>query len=102
MTVGLGLTGYSVLHRNSDGSRNNTPMYLGLGTMTVGIGFAFWGQSAAHDANDEKSTAFETYDDGLKTRLNLCKSRDAAEDCNAPKTSRPSKHPNTDKSHSRR
>ncbi len=78
---------YSLAHRNADGSRNNTPMYLGLGAMTVGVGFMFWGQSAAHDANDEKSTAFETYEDGLKARLNLCNSGDALDDCNAHKTS---------------
>lgn len=90
LTAGLGMSTYSLLHRNSDGSRNNTPMYLGLGAMTVGVGFAFWGQSAAHDANDEKSTAFETYDDALKTRLNLCDSGNDLADCNAPKEKAPS------------
>ena len=87
LAAGLGMTTYSLAHHNADGSRNNTPMYLGLGAMTVGIGFAFWGQSAAHDANDEKSTAFETYDDGLKARLNLCPSNDRMTDCNHRKSS---------------
>ena len=84
LAAGLGVTGYSVFHRNSDGTRNKTPLYWGLGAMTVGVGFSFWAQSAAHDANDEKSTAFETYDDGLKARLNLCDSGNELNDCNAP------------------
>jgi hypothetical protein len=96
LAAGLGMTAYSFSHHNADGSRNNTPLYLGLGAMTVGVGFAFWGNSAAHNANDEKSTAFETYDEGLKARLNLCNSGDTLQDCNAAKTSRSSKDRKTE------
>ncbi len=84
LTAGLGVSSYSVFHRNADGTRNNAPLYLGLSAMTVGVGFVFWAQSASRDANDEKSTAFETYDDGLKARLNLCDTGNGLADCNTP------------------
>jgi hypothetical protein len=85
MTVGLGLTGYSVFHHNSDGSRNMTPMYVGIGFLTGGTLALFWANTEAKAANDDKATAFEVYDEGLRSKLNLCDADGRASDCNQPK-----------------
>ena len=82
LTVGLGLTGYSVFHQGPNHSRNTTPLYLGLGFLTGGALGLFWSNRERNAANDEKSTAFETYADGLRSKLSLCVSNDRVTDCN--------------------
>ena len=86
LTVGLGLTGYSVFHQGNL-SRNTTPLYLGLGFLTGGAFGLIWSNREASAANDEKSTAFETYADGLRNKLNLCVSNDHVTDCNRHESS---------------
>lgn len=73
LAVGIGMTGYSAFHHVAPGEpRDNTLLIVGSSTAAAGILGLIWGNSVARDANDEKATAFQLYDDGLKSKLNLC------------------------------
>ena len=83
LTAGIGMMAYPVIHRPAPGEkRDNTLLYVGLSTATVGALALLWANSEAQSANDDKATAFSVYDDGLKSKLNLCESEEGVSDCN--------------------
>jgi hypothetical protein len=67
----------------SDGGHiNGTPILFGLGLALVGgIGFGIASHVVGQSAQDEAATAYETYDNSLLQRLNLCAQGDAVGDC---------------------
>lgn len=52
-------------------SMNMTPLYIGAGVMLAGVVCHLVSRSFRSTANDEAATAFETYDAGLRERLDL-------------------------------
>jgi len=73
-TVGTGAVLVPILTRNPDEPLNTTPMWIGSGLAIVGTILYFVSNGFAGVANDEASTAFETYDSSLRNNLNLCDS----------------------------
>jgi len=87
LTAGIGMMAYPILHHPAPGEkRDNTFLYVGLSSATLGAFGLLWANSEAQSANDDKATAFSVYDDGLKSKLNLCESEEGVRDCNHRET----------------
>ncbi len=96
--AGIGMMAYPIFHRPAPGEkRDNTLVYVGLSTATIGALTLLWANSEAQSANDDKATAFSVYDDGLRSKLNLCESDVGVSDCNHRET-RKSKRVDKDES----
>lgn len=81
-TVGLGTTLYWTSHRGSDPThQNNTLLYFSLSSFALSIAALLGANYEAKEANDEKATAFEAYDEGLRSKLNLCEAGGQMDDC---------------------
>ena len=70
---------------DSDTNFDTTPFLIGGGVMLAGLPLIFVASSQRAHANDEKATAFETYEPALRKKLNLCATKDRQiVDCAAP------------------
>lgn len=70
---------------DSDTNFDTTPFLIGGGVMLAGLPFIFMASSQRAQANDEKATAFETYEPALRKKMNLCATKDRQIiDCAAP------------------
>ena len=70
--LGAGIMLVPVLQSHQPGeSMNMTPIWVGAGVMILGAVVGLVGGTFAGTANDEASTAFETYDESLRDRLDL-------------------------------
>ncbi|MGC4093363.1 MAG: hypothetical protein QM756_36815 [Polyangiaceae bacterium] len=80
--LGLGVMLYPVLQTREPGEGiNTTPLILGAGIAIASSIVYLVGRSFHSSANDEAATAFETYDDGLRKRLRLCREGNQVNDC---------------------
>ncbi len=72
MVVGGMVMVASVTSAPTDDGPNMTPVYVGGGIMMAGLPVFFWGSAERSSAQDEKATAFETYDSSLRDQMGLC------------------------------
>jgi hypothetical protein len=73
IAIGGGLMLSPVLS-SSGGDFNMTPVYIGGGTMMLGLILGLVASSYRGTANDEAATAFETYDSALRDSLQYTES----------------------------
>lgn len=71
MVVGGGVMLAPIFSHDPEGTINMTPIYIGGAIMIAGAICQLVSTSFRSTANDEAATAFETYDSGLRDRLNL-------------------------------
>jgi hypothetical protein len=79
--AGLAISTVPLLTKEPGEDLNLTPLYIGLGVVVLAMVPAILAGSFRRTANDEKATAFETYDAGLRRQLNLCERNQVVVPC---------------------